>query len=107
MLAAKTALAARVDALGEEATSTMGVEHRAYLEARLKQLEQGDIKRISGGRKSFQPQKYDNKSEVRQYLPSSDSTIKTKKGKKDDNEEEEDEEGNFVIRDKPPKNDKQ
>jgi nucleolar protein 58 len=87
MLAAKTALAARVDALGEEATCSMGIEHRAYLEARLKQLEQGDIKRISGGKKSFQPQKYDNKSEVRQYLASNDSTIK--KRKQDDDDEEE------------------
>jgi len=90
MLAAKTALAARVDALGEETTSTMGIEHRAYLEARLKQLEQGDLKRISGGRKSFQAQKYDNKSEVRQYLASTDSTIKERKRKGDDNGEAED-----------------
>ncbi|CAL8143584.1 unnamed protein product [Orchesella dallaii] len=91
MLAAKTALAARVDALGEEASSSMGIEHRAYLEARLKQLEQGDLKRISGGKKSFQPQKYDNKSEVRQYLASSDSTIKERKRKgSDDNGEAED-----------------
>lgn len=84
MLAAKTALAARVDALGEEATCSMGTEHRAYLEARLKMLEQGDIKRISGGKKSFQPKKYDNKSEVRQYLPSNDSTVKKRKHEEDE-----------------------
>lgn len=91
MLAAKTALAARVDALGEEATCSMGVEHRAYLEARMKILEQGDIKRISGGKKSFQPQKYDNKSEIRQYQASADSTIKQKKRKSTAGDDDEDE----------------
>lgn len=39
MLAAKAALATRVDAFGEEPTNALGTEHRAKLETRLKLLE--------------------------------------------------------------------
>lgn len=39
MLAAKAALAIRYDALGEDTSAEMGVENRAKLEARLRQLE--------------------------------------------------------------------
>ena len=43
MLAAKAALAIRVDALGEDSNTEMGVEHRAKLEARLRSLEEGGV----------------------------------------------------------------
>lgn len=43
MLAAKAALAIRVDALGEESNNTLGIEHRANLEKRLRQIEQGIV----------------------------------------------------------------
>lgn len=43
MLAAKAALAIRVDALGEDNNCNMGIEHRAVLEKRLQQLEQGIV----------------------------------------------------------------
>jgi nucleolar protein 58 len=79
MLAAKAALAARVDALGEETSIALGTEHRAYLEARLKQLETGDKRAVSAMKKKFTPQKYDNKSEVRQYLVSQDSNVAKKR----------------------------
>lgn len=48
MLAAKAALATRVDALGEDGTFNLGVEHKVKLEARLRILEEGNIRRISG-----------------------------------------------------------
>jgi nucleolar protein 58 len=48
MLAAKTALATRVDALGEDASSELGIEHKAALTVRLKELEEGSQRRISG-----------------------------------------------------------
>lgn len=48
MLAAKAALATRVDALGEETHVNLGIEHKAKLETRLRQLEEGNVKRISG-----------------------------------------------------------
>lgn len=48
MLAAKAALATRVDALGEDGNVDLGAEHRAKLEARLRILEEGNVRRISG-----------------------------------------------------------
>lgn len=39
MLAAKASLAIRVDALGDDVGTEMGIEHRAKLEKRLRQLE--------------------------------------------------------------------
>ncbi|XP_043966213.1 nucleolar protein 58 [Gambusia affinis] len=76
MLAAKTALAIRYDALGEDTNSEMGVENRAKLEARLRQLEDRGIRRISGtGKAMAKADKYQHKSEVKIYDPSGDSTI--------------------------------
>lgn len=76
MLAAKTALAIRYDALGEDTNAEMGVENRAKLEARLRQLEEKGIRRISGtGKAMAKADKYTHKSEVKIYDPSGDSTI--------------------------------
>ena len=43
MLAAKTALAVRYDALGEEVNTEMGVENRARLEIRIRNIEEGKV----------------------------------------------------------------
>lgn len=43
MLAAKASLAIRYDALGEDTNSEMGLENRAKLEARLRQLEEKGV----------------------------------------------------------------
>uniref|UniRef100_A0A8C6U3X2 Nucleolar protein 58 n=1 Tax=Neogobius melanostomus TaxID=47308 RepID=A0A8C6U3X2_9GOBI len=76
MLAAKTALAIRYDALGEDTNAEMGVENRAKLEGRLRQLEEKGIRRISGtGKAMAKADKYTHKSEVKIYDPSGDSTI--------------------------------
>jgi len=76
MLAAKTALACRVDALGEDSSSQLGIEHRAKLELRLKHMEDGSMRRISGtGKMMAKWDKYESKSEVRQYQIGDDSTI--------------------------------
>ncbi|XP_019170225.1 PREDICTED: probable nucleolar protein 5-2 [Ipomoea nil] len=50
-LAAKTALAIRYDALGDSQDSTMGLENRAKLEARLRNLEGRDLGRLAGSAK--------------------------------------------------------
>ena len=42
-LACKTSLAVRVDALGEDENTEMGLEHRAKLEMRLRHLEEGGV----------------------------------------------------------------
>ena len=77
MLAAKASLACRVDALSEEATSDIGMEQRARVEARMRQLEGGHVFKVSGtGKKSAKFDKYENKSEVVEYKTAADSTMK-------------------------------
>ena len=44
MLAAKSSLAIRYDALGEDTTSEMGIENRAKLEVRLRHLEDKGVR---------------------------------------------------------------
>lgn len=84
MLAAKAALACRVDALGDDVKSDLGAEHRAKLESRLRLLEQGGMMRISGtGKQKAKFDVYTNKSEVRQYTPAADSTLAPKRKTED------------------------
>lgn len=45
MLAAKASLAIRYDALGEDTNAEMGIENRAKLEARLRQLEDRGVRK--------------------------------------------------------------
>lgn len=62
MLAAKAALATRVDALGEDGSFDLGTEHKVKLEARLRMLEEGNIRRISGtGKAKAKFEKYHGK----------------------------------------------
>lgn len=91
MLAAKTALAIRVDALGEETNADLGLEHRAKLEKKMKQMEEGKMRRISGtGKSQAKWEKYENKSQIRTYNDTADSTLpNVPKKRKFENEEEE------------------
>ncbi|KAH1213474.1 putative nucleolar protein 5-2 [Glycine max] len=50
-LAAKTALAIRCDALGDSQDNTIGLENRAKLEARLRNLEGKELGRFAGSAK--------------------------------------------------------
>ncbi|KAF7278469.1 hypothetical protein GWI33_008373 [Rhynchophorus ferrugineus] len=88
MLAAKAALATRVDALGEETHVSLGIEHKAKLETRLRQLEEGNIKRISGtGKAKAKFEKYHGVSEIKQYPDAADSTLpSTSKRKRTESE---------------------
>lgn len=43
MLAAKSALAIRVDALGEDTNAELGLEHKAKLEKALRHLEDKNV----------------------------------------------------------------
>lgn len=101
MLAAKTALSIRYDALGEDTNALLGVENRAKLEARLRHLENRGVKRISGtGKALARAEKYEFKSEVRTYDPSGDSTLPSvpRKRKFEEVEVEEEEEVQEVPR---------
>ncbi|NXC01261.1 NOP58 protein, partial [Orthonyx spaldingii] len=76
MLAAKTALTIRYDALGEDTSAEMGAENRLKVETRLRLLEERGIRRISGtGKALAKTDKYQNKSEVKVFDPSGDSTL--------------------------------
>merc|ERR1719319_406306 len=89
MLAAKAALACRVDALAEETKTDLGVEHRLKVEARIRQLEGGVATKISGtAKQSAKHEKYENKSEIVEYKVAADSTLPAKKRKLEDQEEE-------------------
>lgn len=94
MLAAKAALAIRVDALSEENSNELGIENRAKLESQLKFLEEGNIRRISGTGKRFQPTKFEHKSKIMVYKDSGDSTVAPNTKRKFEEEEEEDEDKN-------------
>uniref|UniRef100_A0A3P8SQ29 Nucleolar protein 58 n=1 Tax=Amphiprion percula TaxID=161767 RepID=A0A3P8SQ29_AMPPE len=108
MLAAKAALAIRYDALGEDTNAEMGAENRAKLEARLRQLEEKGIRRISGtGKAMAKTDKYQHKSEVRIYDPSGDSTIpstsKKRKFEEVEDDEAADETATPAVKSKKPK----
>jgi len=89
MLAAKASLACRVDALGEETNTDLGIEHRAKVESRIRQLEGGEITKISAtAKQSAKFDKYESKSEVLEYKAAADVTLKRKA--EDDGEEKPD-----------------
>lgn len=80
-LAAKASLAARVDALGDDDSSKgLGLEVRAKVENRLKFLEEGNLKKLSGTAKAKAKfEKYHGKSEILNYPMKSDSTLGKRK----------------------------
>ncbi|KAL8601157.1 Nucleolar protein 58 [Nucella lapillus] len=85
MLAAKCALSARVDALGDEHTTEkeMGLKQRVKLEMRIRQLENKTVHRLSGrGKEANTPSRYENVSEVRTYNSAADSTLPSVEKKK-------------------------
>merc|ERR1711994_1035795 len=89
MLAAKASLACRVDALGEETNTDLGIEHRAKVESRIRQLEGGEVTKISAtAKQSAKFDKYESKSEVLEYKAAADVTMKRKA--EDDEEEKPD-----------------
>ncbi|XP_037028389.1 nucleolar protein 58 [Bradysia coprophila] len=75
-LAAKASLAIRVDAFGDDGSFDMGTEHKVKLEARLRLLEEGNLRRISGTAKAKSKfEKYHVKTEVKPYPTEADSTL--------------------------------
>lgn len=99
VLAAKTALAIRVDAMGDNTGPTIAIENKIKVEARIRQLEGGQKVGIAsnGAKQSTGPAKYDAAA-ARALAPpkfnnSSDIVMKSseKKDKKREKEEEVDE----------------
>ncbi|XP_029638750.1 nucleolar protein 58 [Octopus sinensis] len=84
-LAAKVSLAVRYDALGEDDSAELGIAQRAKVEKRLKLMEEGNSRRLSGHGKGKTFDKYENKSVVKKYDEGQDSTLsKSKKRKLDE-----------------------
>ncbi|CAG5034494.1 unnamed protein product [Parnassius apollo] len=89
MLAAKAALATRVDAFGDDVSFELGAEHKVKLENKLRLLEEGNLRRISGtGKAKAKFEKYHSKSEVFQYPVAGDSTLGKKPIKREHSPEE-------------------
>jgi len=89
MLAAKAALATRVDALGDDVNAELGVEHRAKVEARIKALEGGHSYKLSGtAKQTAKHDKYEHKSEIVTYKDAADSNLKKRKKDNGENEAE-------------------
>merc|ERR1711862_786820 len=89
MLAAKAALATRVDALGEETNTDLGIEYRAKVESRIRQLEGGAVTKISGtAKQGAKFDKYEAKSEVVEYKAAADVTIPKKRSIDESDDEE-------------------
>jgi nucleolar protein 58 len=94
VLAAKTALSIRVDALGEGADgdASVGHAHREAVEARLRQLESGKSHSLSGSAKGKPKQeKFTPKANAGSYNAASDNTMASSKKRKADDEEEDEE----------------
>merc|ERR1712071_715231 len=89
MLAAKAALVCRVDALGDETNTDLGIEHRAKVESRIRRLEGGVATKISGtAKQGAKFDKYETKSEVVEYKAAADVTIAKKRSVDDSDEDE-------------------
>merc|ERR1712106_131768 len=89
MLAAKAALACRVDALGDETNTDLGIEHRAKVESRIRQLEGGVATKISGtAKQGAKFDKYESKSEVVEYKAAADVTIPKKRSVDESDDDE-------------------
>lgn len=86
VLAAKTALAIRVDALGDSENASVGIENRAKVEARIRVLENGN-KVPSANENSFKPRQYDRAGSVPQYNASSDIVLEPSSSHKRKHEE--------------------
>merc|ERR1712088_135890 len=74
---------------GEETNTDLGIEHRAKVESRIRQLEGGEITKISAtAKQSAKFDKYESKSEVLENKAAADVTLKRKA--EDDGEEKPD-----------------
>jgi nucleolar protein 58 len=86
-LAAKTSLAVRYDALGEDGSTDIGETCRAQVEARLQEMEQGHLRKVSGtGKAKARAEKFEMKS-VTSYNPAADSTLSRKRSPPSQEEE--------------------
>ncbi|KAG3118926.1 Nucleolar protein 58 [Phytophthora idaei] len=90
VLAAKTALAVRVDALGDSTEATIGFDNRAKVEARVRQLENGfSGVPNSNGKTKNESKKYVKTETSKSYNADADMTVSSKKRKAEAADEDE------------------
>ena len=77
-LAAKSALCIRYDALGESLDGAFGV-NKAYIEAKVKQLEAESSKELAGNQGASGRQKYNPPASKQEFNPSHDIILKKKR----------------------------
>lgn len=66
----------QVDAFGEDVTFDLGAEHKVKLEGRLRLLEEGNLRRLSGtGKVKAKFEKYHAQSQVQTYETAHDNTL--------------------------------
>ena len=117
VLAAKTALAIRVDALGDASGPTVALENKVKVEARVRQLEGGQGRISFGGSngavsydanaaRALAPPKFNDSSDVLMLDNGDEKEIKVKKEKKKRKVEEIEEESAEVAPKKKSKKDK-
>ena len=84
VLASKCSLAIRYDALSESDDASVGLDGRAKVEARLRQLEGGSMHVAAAPTGAAKIQKYEGNGTTASYNPASDSTLgEEKKSKKE------------------------
>ncbi|KAG7383329.1 Nucleolar protein 58 [Phytophthora pseudosyringae] len=92
VLAAKTSLAVRVDALGDATEATIGFDNRAKVEARVRQLENGfSGVPNSNGKTKNEAKKYTKTETSKSYNADADMTVSSKKRKAEEADEDEEE----------------
>lgn len=73
----------QVDAFGEDVTFDLGAEHKVKLESRLRMLEEGNLRRLSGtGKVKAKFEKYHAQSQVQTYEVAHDNTLPVAGGSK-------------------------
>jgi len=82
MLAAKTSLSIRVDALGESSNATVAIHDLAAVEQRLKRLEGGESMKLSGKGRSTQKQEKFVPKQTPVYNPTIDTVMNDEAEKK-------------------------
>merc|ERR1712070_1007282 len=80
VLAAKTSLVVRIDALAEESKQEFAMEYRAKVDARLRQLEGGRVHKLSKQGVSVGPSAYELNTPVKSYNDAADSTLSAADG---------------------------
>jgi len=94
VLAAKTSLVARVDALADESNVNIGLDYKAKVDARLRQLEGGEVVAATKTGAAVGPQSFETVPPTQQYNTATDAVMdvdsddesskkKAKKAKKD------------------------